>query len=520
MQVIGIYKDKLSCKVACISRDRKLFHLDFLEKSEDKFELKHIFTKCATKKNSISVTGIDGQNILIRQMSTPIKKRSALQKITPFQLESLLPYSSDQAIVKPTFDRKGEKTIGTFFSVSNQAMDEHIRSFNEVGIDPEWVSCTPVALQRFGEFTSPSRSSYIIFYLGEEHTQIVSIINKNISSHLTLGMGLKDFYDAYRKDHPNEQGKNEIHLIRQLDLLHLDESLYGSLYAILERFKREVDRAFCFMQQKEVNGKLQDILFLGETEVSFLIEKYILETVATGFSSIKIDSFRGFDQEVIKPYAIPIGLCLDVLKRDKNSIQFRQGPFISKKSSAKIKKKIFFGLFLCLGLTITTFFSLQFLSGQKKKSLCNKVSSFISTYSDVIPSSNKIEEKENIDKKLEHISKDLRIQRNDFKHLLSPPLVTDLFAFIHSHPLLNRSKGDKKIEIKQFNYALLKYPTLESPLEPYKVKVELTIICPEPKWAREFHDQLCDDKKIINHAYEIEWNRNQDEYQIIFYINT
>jgi len=299
MEVIGIHKEDSNISIACISQVNGEMSIEFLEKQRDAF---------FSKKNPYIVTGIEGQDLLLRRLKTPLKKARALHKTLPFQLEALIPYQLDEVVVKPIYISDKDGTEALFFTVSKRNLENHISSYEEEGLSPEWVSAVPMALSRFASFTCPELSTLVVFHIGLTKIQIISQREGKILSHLTLHMG------------SNDLGKS------------MDQKAVAKL-------KREVDRAFCFLAHKEEGNQDRKVLFCGEmaSAVEALLSK------DQELLPVHGEGRGGFSWGMVRPFAIPIGFALDALKNDQMSVQFRQGDYVPKQCMKTLKRKYFAG---------------------------------------------------------------------------------------------------------------------------------------------------------------------------------
>lgn len=469
MEIVGVQKEKSFFRLAYLSMVNGEVVIKCLEKETKTPEF---------KKDLFVVTGIEGQDLLIRHLETPLKKIKALHKTLPFQLEALIPYSLDDVIIKPIYDIQEKETHALFFTVPKKTLEHHITDFQENGVDPEWVSAIPMALLRFANFVSPDEKDLVVFHIGMKKIQLVSIQDRKILSHITLHMGSQDLSD-------------------------------GDSATVVSKLKREVDRAFCFLAHKEKENGKRKVLFCGERtkEVENLLREE--ESLLT---PINIEGHRGFDGETVRPYAISIGLAIDALRNDSSSIQFRQETFISKRSYSSIKRGLLYGGMLSGALFALTFIGLQVFCHKKEKALINKVENLVSHYEKEIPSLNGGAKGHSLEEILTDLNLRLRIPKNGELIFSNPPLITDFLSFISSHPKL------EGIDVKRIDYDLKSYPSLQRSKDQYRPKVRLTFTSKEAKKAREFHDAIIDDENIVNREEEIEWKRNEDEYEIAFFL--
>jgi type IV pilus assembly protein PilM len=470
MEFIGIQKEKDFYRLAYLSAVRGEVAVQCLEKEQNPPEI---------KKNIFTVTGIEGQDLLIRRITSPLKKKTALQKTLPFQLEPLIPYPLDDVVVKPLFYIGEELTEAYFFCVPKESLEKHLQGFQNSGIDPDWVSTLPTALCRFAAFAASKEPTLIVFHIGSKKIQLVSIQNHKLFSHVTLHIGAEDL-------------------------------TVGDSAKIVEKLQREVDRALCFMAHKEETSGSRKVLFCGEKikEVQALLQQKdpLIE-------SIEIEGHRGFSGESVRPYAIPIGLAIDALKNDPLSIQLRQEEYISRRSLTKIKKGLIKGGVLATSLFIMVWIFACVVYTKKENALIREVDLLISYYQPSIAPLRRIKE-ENLESILINLNKQLRIPKSEDCLYQTPPCVTDLLAFISTHPRL------EGINVKGVDFSLTHYPTIKSLMQPYRSKVHLVFSTDNAKKARAFHDAIIDDDHFIDKEGGIEWKRNENEYEMVFFLRT
>lgn len=470
MEVIGIHKEDSNIRLACISRINGKVSIEFLEEQRDAF---------FSKKNPYIVTGIEGQDLLLRRLKTPLKRERALHKTLPFQLEALIPYQLDKVVIKPIYIPDEDATEALFFTVSKKNLEDHISSYEEEGLSPEWVSAAPMALSRFAFFTCPELSTLVIFHIGLTKIQIVSQQEGKISSHLTLHVGAVDL------------GK-------------------GMKQMAVAKLKREVDRAFCFLAHKEEGNQSRKVLFCGEmaAEIEALLSKDQELVPVHG------DGGGGVSWDMVRPFAIPVGLALDSLKNDQMSIQFLQGDYVSKQCVKTLKRKLLCGICIAAALFLFTATASQLFFSKKEKILLGHVESLVEKYKEDLPKLRQIVAKKNLKEVMETTHYVLRTTKGKENYFASPPLVSNLLVFLSTHPLL------ENIELTQIDYELKKYPTIEKPKEVYLPKVRVSFTTSEAKNARAFHDAIVENESIVNRSEEIDWKRNDDHYEIAFYLCT
>lgn len=461
MEIVGIQKEGQFVKAACLKRVGREIVIQSLE------------TDYSPGKGGVSVTGIQGPDLLIRRLSTPLKTQKSLLKTLPFQLEPLIPYSLEEVVIKPIFEKKEGETEILCLTVSKKALQSHLADMQEIGIDPDWVSAHSVALWRFARFTCPSIPSLLVFHVGRKGMELVSVKEGQIQSHVPLHIGIDDFEDSQ----------------------------------VAARFQKEVDRALCFLSHKEDQVSEREVLFCGEKIPN--LTALLKGCKDCRVTPIKVDGHRGFNGESILPFAIPIGLSLDVLEHDGSSIQLRQEEFVNPKAIRQVKRKIGVGALLSV-----CFLSLGFLFSQL---YFKKVMDGLSEQLDQIVRSEKgmlvldIKNEGDFDRKVKKINEALSRQKRSGRIWESPPKASDLLLFLSNNTTLG------EMDIKQVIYELKESPSLQNVNGVYKPWARVVFGVAEAKKAREFHDFIVDNEAFIDQSEPIEWNRNNDEYEISFY---
>ena len=502
MQKVGIYKDGDKLKVAALSDEALIERLDHpAQFSEEDWE-------------GVFVTGIEGDKVLVRHIESPLKKKRALEKTLPFQLENLIPFELDEVVVRPIYQIGKEKTRATFFVTSKETLEKHV--IQQEGIDPAWVSCIPMALCRFAEFTKQDKEALIVFYVGKKTTEIVSIFQGTLKHNITLRIGLDDLEAAYKQDRMGEKESERVHSMRLLNLQTLSQEQYPHLIRALEGFKREVDRAFCFLHHKQELSELQFLLFAGETNETLQLEDWMIQWETFSYSVLPTQGHRGYDPNMVKTYAVPIGLAFDAIKQDRKSIQFRQGQWIAPEVYTSIKSKIFKGVSLCLAAAAALYIVGHVIYTKKEKAFLEDIHQFVQTYQKDIPKLEKIARIPSTQEKIHFLNRNIKVMKSDFGYFTPPTLVSDVLAFLSEHSHLNRQEGEKKMVIDQLKYELLDYPSVQKPFQSYQVKITVVFSSPESVWAREFHDAIVEDENWVDPDGEVTWKREKNVYTLSF----
>ena len=110
----------------------------------DDFSVQQLY-KTISEKQTRLVSGIATKDLLYRCVECTVPKNQRLEEILPFQIEDLLPYSAEEAIVSPMKTGEGSALLLT----TRQLLEKHLSSLEKLSLDPDLVSCDPQALYRF-----------------------------------------------------------------------------------------------------------------------------------------------------------------------------------------------------------------------------------------------------------------------------------------------------------------------------------------------------------------------------------
>lgn len=115
----------------------------------------------------------------------------------------------------------------------------------------------------------------------------------------------------------------------------------------------------------------------------------------------------------------------------------------------------------------------------------------------------------------------LKGKKNTFALVPNVPKVSDLLAYLSTHPALITEDGARKegSEIESIHYSLVKYPKIGDPSTPYVATVELQLSSSTPRVARDFHEALLKGDSIVNAKKEIKWQTHNQNYHTSFELN-
>lgn len=151
MRCLGISLEGKNIKIAIVSKVKNNLTLEKVE------EFSELPPELLQEKNLHIVTALAPEDVIRREVTLKLTKQKALLKALPFQLESLLPFSMEETVVHPFFFPSKEKTDVIAFATTRLALKKHLTVLQEKGIEPDQISCIPIALARWARVMFPSQ---------------------------------------------------------------------------------------------------------------------------------------------------------------------------------------------------------------------------------------------------------------------------------------------------------------------------------------------------------------------------
>jgi hypothetical protein len=108
------------------------------------------------------VTGLEGACTLRRDLTLPLTSLRVIRKALAFQLEPLLPFNLDQAIIYPQLHTCKTKTWVAAWATTHPTVESHLEKWNSFGIDPDLVSSDKIALSRWASYFFPDEPQLVI----------------------------------------------------------------------------------------------------------------------------------------------------------------------------------------------------------------------------------------------------------------------------------------------------------------------------------------------------------------------
>ncbi len=167
---IGIESSGSTVKIAVVRKGRKGWSLTSLKEVPREGNVNPLHN---LPKEGISVTAVDSQNVLVRSTEVKLKKEKDIFSALEYQVEPLLPYPADKAILQAQIiEKKESSSVLTLFAVRKDHLQDHLDQLN---FSPEMITCVPYALTAFSELLPASGPPFLILHLGEEEVTCVLV---------------------------------------------------------------------------------------------------------------------------------------------------------------------------------------------------------------------------------------------------------------------------------------------------------------------------------------------------------
>lgn len=491
---------------------------------------------------SLVVTSALTQNILVRPLELKLKKNRDIEAALSFQVEPLLPYPAENAIIDSALlskDKEGSKL--TVFAMRKDHLAQHLSQWQALEITPEVVSAPPQALAAFANQFVANDSPYYVLHLSLNNSFCVLVDKGKVLAAQAIPGGVyslaeaitqeKEVLPAYEllkeRNFLLPQPNDPVALKNAIDLLRI--SVTRTIYGLAKHFK---------------GIEINEILVTGPGATFNGLAKVLCDPLKKTLISVPEDPSLEIGQQDLLNYALPIGEALTALPNYRDQINFRQEEFAYPEPWKRLKQPILAYFLLCIGIAIAlSLFGKAYVSYQEGEiknrylellNIMNRsYGEFEREYTTKNPSPRDLEPGQVIDitslnaneikDRLNYLEKEIQATPQIFPLQPNIPLVSDVLAWISSHPnFVNQQKAGKdssnSLLIENFSYSMVKRPEPQKKQEKYQVKIELEFSSPTPKMAREFHDALIAPNEIVDPKGEVKWSSNKDRYRTSFYL--
>lgn len=509
MQVLGISQDGDEVFFALLKKKRKglairsLFYYPVKDLISD---VKQFYILKEKAPRAHLVSGLSSQDILIRPLRIKLNKVKDLKKTLPFQEESLSLLAQEETLFASITQKEKDGHQVILLQTPKSKLENHLAHFQKMNIHPDTVSSESMALTRFVHFLAPELTETIIFHLGKQ-TSFCVLVKENapLSSH-SLSLGVDHFLKSLKLD--LEKQNIPVNLLEKqashLDLLTLKKKDFPHFYDTILRFKKESSQILLSFGNKEGVKKIPMVL-TGYIDLFPQIHEILFAGSEEIISHVYQDQTNEKNSASLLRYAIPIGLAIDVSKKDSLSCQFLQNAFLPACFFRKMARKILLIFSIaCIGM-ISIIFCTHSVTKKSYSKAAKELEEIYQKNPSLTPSN---KESLSLQKQLVLLEKNLFDDLSSFPFFLKVPTFSQFLTW------LNKQEGfPKGIDIRSCRYRLESLPTISTPRDPFLAKVTIHFFSPTKEEAESFVGFLQKDP-FISQCDELLLDAAEDHYEI------
>jgi type IV pilus assembly protein PilM len=495
---------------------------------------------CQLMKSILTLSAISGSKTLVRPLFVKLKKDHDIDAVIEFQSEPILPFETGEAIVDwiriSTEDDGSELTI---FGVKKEHVLSHLDEWKQYGVDPECISTVPAAILSFSNHFVTGLPTYFYAHMGSKNTTCGLIHQGKLLSGQFLPIGLETLIDAYAMDAEIsiEQGHEEI---KSFDMTSIDKDKNPHLQKAIDSFRLELLKIF-YGLAKQMKGEDVGLLFMtGEGGALSRLCKRMSVDLKMELVEITIPENFGLTESVIKKNAVPLGLALSGLPMGEEQLDLRKGELAHPNPFKRLMKPLAIYFISCFLLVVGIFLYAQATIGAREDQLKEQFGDLLAYMNKPYGEFEKEYEVKvgeydgaiipikklgvpGLFERLEYLESEVDAAPQPIALMPNTPLASDVLAWLSTHPnvVLAGDEGAEReslIQIDNFIYSMVKKPDEKKRGNRYQVKVELEFTSTTPKLAREFHDALIEDNRMVDPKGEVKWSSNRGKYRTTFFL--
>lgn len=491
---------------------------------------------------TLVVTAVPADEVLVRPLEVKLKKENDIDAVLMFQAEPLLPYPVENTLLdKVILSANDGGTQLSLLAVKKEHLQRHLEFWKGINVEPEVVSAVPLALTAFSNFALPADTpAHFVLHLGEEQTCCIYVKEGHLIASKASSFSVSSLKQVFKQERgfsdeeAATQAFNEMHW----SALKQEASL-PITYQKLKEFSIEIGKVIFSLMKQTKELSLSPLLATGEgstheTLLSLLLKEYNGQILELNPPQ------TAFTHAELKIYAIPIGEALTALPNFKDQINYLQGEYAFPRPWRRLTWPLMIYFLLSLGLAASLYLFGQAYIANKESHLRNHYAHLLKTMQKSHTAfeeelAGKLPPEENIatdlssppsletltpsaiDLRLGILEKELQAVPNLFPLEPAVPKVTDLLAWLSTHPnIIGKEAKFPLITLVGLNYSVIKRPDLKSRSDKYQVKVELDFTSANATAAREFHDALLAPNAFIDPKNEIKWTTQKGRYKAVF----
>lgn len=490
---------------------------------------------------TLIVTSIGADEILARPLEVKLKKESDIEAVLMFQAEPMLPYPIENTLLDKVILSSGDDGSQlTLLAIKKEHLQRHLDHWKEFNIEPEVVSTVPIALTAFSNFVLATKPpAYFVLHLGEEQTCCIYVKEGHLTASKATTFSLNSIRQIFRQ----ERGLNDDNAsIQEFNEFNWNNpriaELIPATYQKLKDFSIEIGKVIFSLMKQTKELSLPPLLTTGEGTVNESLCTFLLKEFNGQILDLNPPS-PPFSEADLKTYALPIGEALTALPNYTDQINFLQGEFAFPRPWRRLSWPLTVYFLLSLGLATAFYLFGQAYIANKENHLRHQYAQLLTTMQkpytafeeelaaklppeemgETPPSVRQLDSltPSDIDLRMGILEKELQAVPNLFPLDPNIPKVTDLLAWLSTHPnIVGKDGKTPLITLVGLNYSVIKRPDLKSRADKYQVKVELDFTSSSATAAREFHDALLAANNFVDPKTEIKWTTQKGRYKAIF----
>jgi hypothetical protein len=448
-----------------------------------------------------------GLSTLVRHLDFKITSLKQIEQGLPFQIETLSHLGVEELVYATQTRLYEAGAESTVFLTSKESLKELLQKWTDLFVEPDIVTASPEALVRFSQFKYPELLSAFLVDLGSQEWTCVWMEQGRVKKSFTIQNGIEALLSALCEDRKKSLFPKEVQgVAKQIDLLQLKNSKLSE--RLIEARNKLSSVLFSFQQA----GGIKPVLFTGRTDAFGNLSPYLLETNP---------DLSPFEPPLPLPLeeascAMAIGFALAGSAKETRKVQFLKGEFTPKKTW---RKAGYWGI----GLTFLSLFmsaALVYGGNRHFRGIRQEMAdSLKKTIERADPTLGASLFAGGIEGGISRAFQTIQKYDIESPYLLSAPTVSEVIAWISSHPLLEAlGAGEDPLEVVHLNYQLTSFPRIESLRDPYTAKVELEFRVKSPMSARKFHEALLQGDALVDPNQEISWESLSNSYRTSFYL--
>lgn len=424
-------------------------------------------------RGAIQVACLGGQNVLTRSLRLPLTKESEIQAALPFQVEPLLPYPVQEAIITYQVIKRESTGIQlTFFSTRTDPLSHCLKTYEESELNPEQVLAPSLAIAALFPSTKPT----LFVHIRDEEMLLPLIDQGHVLSCRSFPGHAPDFKAA--------------------------QQIYQTLLAIENSHK---------------NLDIEEIVLINGNgplvkELKQLCDKKI--------SSPQFSETFARSNDELHRFALPLGLAL-AAQKEHEAENFRQKQYSHPSAKRRWQRPLllYFGMSALLAFTLF-FSSKMHLKNEEtkvRKSYLNLLHQqglshleFEQTLYEGNPVPFPLLGSSDLRDRVRLFCEKCQTSSEPFPFYPKIPPVKEILSWL--------SENSDDLLVQRVSYTMVERPTLSQPNRSYVVKITLDLRANDPTAAKRFHDTLKGEKSLINQSMEIEWQKRRDSYRTSFYL--